>query len=186
MLYSFKINNFKIQDENSGSIGTLILLQLETNCQIDFAYNYWPHKTIIFSLSNLIALFLLRSGILELKSVGLLRIQIWIDFLFNKKFRFFLPAFYLIVWLMTSPKNSHIENMTAVFLLRCKSLLQYFTPEIMHFQAWKNYFNHQKCHSFWSNKDLDTLSTSKWSSESQFCERYLCSFFPKKDHKWAF
>ena len=65
-LYSFKINTFTIQDENSGSIGTLILLQLETNCQIDFAYNYWPHKTIIFSLSNLIALFLLRSGILEL------------------------------------------------------------------------------------------------------------------------
>ena len=65
-LYSFKTNTFTIQDENSGSIGTLILLQLETNCQIDFAYNYWPHKTIIFSLSNLIALFLLRSGILEL------------------------------------------------------------------------------------------------------------------------
>ena len=64
-LYSFKTNTFTIQDENSGSIGTLILLQLETNCQIDFAYNYWPHKTIIFFpflRTTLIALFLQRSG----------------------------------------------------------------------------------------------------------------------------
>ena len=34
-------------------------------------------------------------------------------------------------------KNSHIENMTAGFLLRCQNLLRYFTPEMMQFQAWK-------------------------------------------------
>mgnify|MGYP003991591151 CR=1 FL=1 len=27
--------------------------------------------------------------------------------------------------------------MTASFLLRCQNLLRYFTPEMMHFQAWK-------------------------------------------------
>ena len=30
------------------------------------------------------------------------------------------------------------------------------------------------CHNFWTNYDLDLFSTSKWPSELQFCERYLC------------
>ena len=34
-------------------------------------------------------------------------------------------------------KNSHFENMTASFLLRCQNILRYFTPEMMQFQAWK-------------------------------------------------
>ena len=34
-------------------------------------------------------------------------------------------------------KNSHFENMTAGFLQRCQNLLRRFTPEIIHFQAWK-------------------------------------------------
>ena len=34
-------------------------------------------------------------------------------------------------------KNSHFENVTAGFLLRCQKLLRYFTPERVHFQAWK-------------------------------------------------
>jgi hypothetical protein len=54
----------------------------------------------------------------------------------------FLPAFYLIIWLMTSPKNFetniHFENMTAGFLLRCQNLLRQIPPKVMHFQAWKN------------------------------------------------
>ena len=28
------------------------------------------------------------------------------------------------------------------------------------------------CHNFWSNQDVDLLSTSKWPSEPQFCERW--------------
>ena len=31
--------------------------------------------------------------------------------------------------------------------------------------------------SFWSNKDLDMLGISKWSSEPQFYERYKCSWW---------
>ena len=30
------------------------------------------------------------------------------------------------------------------------------------------------CHNVWTNYDLDLFSTSKWPSELQFCERYLC------------
>ena len=30
------------------------------------------------------------------------------------------------------------------------------------------------CHDFWTNYDLDLFSTSKWPSELQFCERYVC------------
>ena len=28
------------------------------------------------------------------------------------------------------------------------------------------------CHNFWSNQNVDLLSTSKWPSEPQFCERW--------------
>ena len=28
------------------------------------------------------------------------------------------------------------------------------------------------CHNFWTNQNLDQLSTSKWPSETQFCERW--------------
>ena len=34
-------------------------------------------------------------------------------------------------------KNCHFENMRAGFLQRCQNLLRRFTPEIIHFQAWK-------------------------------------------------
>ena len=39
------------------------------------------------------------------------------------------------------------------------------------------------CHNFWTNYDLDLISTSKWMSEFQFCERYLCRW-QKSDQKW--
>ena len=35
-------------------------------------------------------------------------------------------------------KNSHFENMTASFLLRCQNSLRQTSPKIMHFQRWKN------------------------------------------------
>ena len=36
------------------------------------------------------------------------------------------------------------------------------------------------CHNFWTNYDLDLFSTSKWPSELQFCEKYLCKLDGKK------
>jgi hypothetical protein len=50
-----------------------------------------------------------------------------------------LPAFYLIMWLMTSSKN--FEKMTTGFVLRCQNLLRWNTPEMMHFQAWNFLFS---------------------------------------------
>ena len=35
--------------------------------------------------------------------------------------------------------NSHFENMTASFILRCQNLLRYFIHETTHFQACKKY-----------------------------------------------
>ena len=37
-------------------------------------------------------------------------------------------------------------------------------------------------HNFWTNYDLDLYSISKWSSGTQFCERYLCSWQKKAKH----
>ena len=34
-------------------------------------------------------------------------------------------------------ENSHFENMTAGFLQRCKNLLRWIAPKMMHFQPWK-------------------------------------------------
>ena len=44
---------------------------------------------------------------------------------------------------------------------------------------WFLYFLHfclffHFCHNFWANWGIDLFSTSKWLSEHQFCEKYLC------------
>ena len=36
------------------------------------------------------------------------------------------------------------------------------------------------CHNFWTNYDLDLLSTSKWPSEVQFCDKYKGMYVSKK------
>ena len=43
------------------------------------------------------------------------------------------------------------------------------------------------CHNFWPNYNLDLLSTSKWPSESQFCERlsYRWQKMARNSHKTA-
>ena len=65
-------------------------------------------------------------------------------------------------------KNSHFENMRDGFLQRCQYLFRYFTPEMMHFQAWKRKTNNNLIHL----QFRQTIS----NSESQFCERYLSWF----------
>ena len=49
---------------------------------------------------------------------------------------------------------------------RCKFRTLLIRPDVFHLIC-------ILCHNFWTNYDLDLLSTSKWWSESQFCERYL-------------
>ena len=81
---------------------------------------------------------------------------------------------------MKDPKNFEKiavfkVHMTAGFLPRCQKSLQFFTPEMMHFQPWKKIFSPILCLSSWSNYNFSILSTSKWPSGPQFCERFLCS-----------
>ena len=41
------------------------------------------------------------------------------------------------------------------------------------------------CHNFWSNQNVDLLSTSKWPSEPQFCERW--TYIRRKNgQKWSY
>ena len=40
-------------------------------------------------------------------------------------------------------------------------------------------------HEFWTNVDLDLLSTSKWPSEPQFCERWKY-IWQKNGQKWSY
>ena len=64
----------------------------------------------------------------------------------NEKFKFF---FYFFVCILPDYvahdiakefwKNSHFENVTAGFLLRCQKSLRQTTPEIKHFQGWQKY-----------------------------------------------
>ena len=41
------------------------------------------------------------------------------------------------------------------------------------------------CHNLWNNQNLDPLSTSKWPSEPQFCERWMYSW-QKNGQKWSY
>ena len=75
-------------------------------------------------------------------------------------------------------KNIYFENMRAGFHLRCQNSLRFVTPEMMHFQPWKKIF------SSWSNLDFNILSTSKWPSGPQFCERLSCNW-QINDQKWS-
>ena len=40
-------------------------------------------------------------------------------------------------------------------------------------------------HNYCTNKDLDMLSTSKWPSEPQFCQRWTC-ICQKNGQKWLY
>ena len=87
-----------------------------------------------------------------------------------------LPAFYRIIWHMTSSKS-----FDKIAILKIWQLV-FFWGVKTHFGklALKWYiFRHEKkilCHNFWSNI---------WSKWSQICERLLCSW-RKNDQKWPF
>ena len=53
---------------------------------------------------------------------------------------------------------------------------EFFLPKLKKNGNQKNVFF---CCSFWSNYNLDTFSTSKWTSPPKFCERYSCSWQKK-------
>ena len=100
----------------------------------------------------------------------------------------FLSAFYLIMWVMKPSKNfGKIAILKIWELISLGCVKTYFGKP-----ALKWYISRHEtkipelilCHSFWFNQDIDTLSTSKWPSELQFCERFYCSWL-KNGHKWS-
>ena len=110
--------------------------------------------------------------------------------MFKKKFRnhfHFLPEFYLIIWLMTSPKNFEkipiLKTWQLVFFWAFKTYFGISPLKWCIFRMEKINILTTIYHSLRSNLYLDTLSTLKWPSEPQFCERYLCSW-QKNDQKW--
>ena len=67
------------------------------------------------------------------------KVTIYFTIFYIKKFRkmfYFLPAFYLIKWLMKSPKTFEkiaiLKKMTADFLLRCQNSLRCIFLGIFH------------------------------------------------------
>ena len=99
----------------------------------------------------------------------------------------FSPAFYLIMCPMKAQKI-----FLKIFIFKTVELVSFWCVKT-HFgklpMKWC-IFRHNKiwlesisCR-FWSNWDLDTLSTSKWLSRPQFNERYSCSW-QKNAPKWS-
>ena len=106
-------------------------------------------KCLTFKLNTKLGLLLCTNHIFILcfyivKTGDLKSTQNWKRFLFSKKFKNFvyfstciLPGYMAHEITKEMWKNSHLKNMSASSLLRGKNILQYFTPEMMHFQAWK-------------------------------------------------
>jgi hypothetical protein len=92
----------------------------------------------------------------------------------------FLTEFYLILWLMTSLKNFEkiliLKTWQLFFFWGIKTCFGILPLKWCFLRHEKINILTKICQSFWSNEDLDTLSTSKWLFESQFCERYLGSW----------
>jgi hypothetical protein len=80
----------------------------------------------------------------EVKTGDLKSTQNLIRIFFDKKFTncvYFFTCILSDYMAHEIPKyfflNSHFEDMTAGFLLRCQNLLRQISPKMMHFQAWK-------------------------------------------------
>ena len=92
----------------------------------------------------------------------------------------FLPVFYLIMWVMKAPKNFGKITILKIWeLISLGGLKTHFGKLALKWCIFRHeifYFELKLCPSFWSNWDSDPLSTSKWLFESQFFERFWCSW----------
>ena len=79
---------------------------------------------------------------------------------------------YILIGSKVMIQNTNI--FVSGFLWFCKKI-----PHLCNVFLWFLYFLHfcmffHLCHNFWANSGIDLFSTSKWLSEPQFCEKYLC------------
>ena len=80
----------------------------------------------------------------------------FINFFINEKFK---QLFYFLTGILPNYvpheifkefwKNTHFENMTAGFLLRCQNSLRWNTPKQRHFQEWNFWFSPTLPHFTW-------------------------------------
>ena len=128
-----------------------LLVQMRKNLCTGFftdLFKMWNTKVCIYqkleATEDIINKFASHVQIPYIKTGDLKSTQNWQRFLFSKKFK---NCTYLFTCILHDymahdiPKefleNSHFENTTAGFLLRCQNLLRLIPPKMMHFQAWK-------------------------------------------------
>ena len=77
-----------------------------------------------------------------------------------------------LIWFKSYATNTKNEKNQR----KCKKHEKHYTNECFFTKSQKsrNINICVLCHNFWPNYNLDLLSTSKWPSEPQFCERYVC------------
>ena len=80
--------------------------------------------------------------------------KMYIQKFYSNKVFIFLPAFYLIIWLMKPPKN--FEKISILKIWQLFSFWgikthfgKLFIPKMMHFQAWNHFFG--PCHTQTTN-----------------------------------
>ena len=107
--------------------------------------------------------------------------------MFKKQFHFFtciLPGYVFNESIKEFWKNRNFENMRAGFLRRCQISLRQKSPEIMHFQAWKNILTNIMS---WlliqlRFRHIKHLKMTDWTSF--LCGIFSCSW-PKNGQKWS-
>ena len=96
------------------------------------------------------------------------------------------------MWLMKAPKNFEkiviLKTQELVFLWGVKTCFGKLPLNWCIFRHDIFYFKPILCPSFWSNQDLDTLSTSKWLFEHEFWEKnhVIGIKWPEMVIKWPF
>ena len=92
------------------------------------------------------------------------------------------------MWLMkvskNCEKNIYFENMELVSIWGVKTHFGLLPQKWCIFSYEKIIFKPTLCLSSWSNLDFNILSTSKWPSGPQFCERLSCNW-QINDQKWS-
>ena len=87
-----------------------------------------------------------------------------------------------LIWFKSYATNTKNEKKQR----KCKKHEKHYTNECFFTKSQKSRNRNicVLCHNFWPNYNLNLLSTSKWPSELQFCERYVC-IWRKFGWKWS-
>ena len=84
----------------------------------------------------------------------------------------------LLIQAFRRPKKGPLPKNEKSKQKKCKKHEKHYTNECFFTKSQKprNRNICVLCHDSWPDYNLDMLSTSKWQSDPQFCERHLCSW----------